>query len=161
MFSHPGIYGHSHNNINIWGAYIYEYRKDDDPTYHPHIIMLSYQSTYGQDGSILYNKLIQLITAMRNRAHKRVMIEEGLEKWEDPKPCNPHEFYFKHEQRFLVLMVSCVRPQHARIYHACMDGMEVVIRQSKLFSFEKGENAPCDYFARILASRRLEEDDKY
>lgn len=61
-------------------------------------------------------------------------------------------------------MLSCVAPQHARIYYACMDGMdglEVANRQSKLFSFEKGENAPCDYFARILASRRLEEDYRY
>lgn len=80
MFSHPGIHGHSHNNINIWGAYTYEYRKDDDPTYHPHIIMLSFQSIYSQDSRILYGELIQLITAMRNHAHKHMMIEKGLEE---------------------------------------------------------------------------------
>jgi hypothetical protein len=40
------------------------------------------------------------------------------------------------------------------------DGSDVIIRQSLLFSFERGENALFDYFARILASRRLEEDDQ-
>lgn len=41
-----------------------------------------------------------------------------------------------------------------------MDGLEVVIRQSVLFNFEWGGNAPFDYFTRILASRCLEEDNK-
>jgi hypothetical protein len=120
--------------------------------------MLSTQSASGQDGNILYGELVQLITAMRNRAHQHVMIQDG-EEYEEPKPRNPPEFYFKHEQRFPVLMISCVAPQHARIYYACMDGSEVIIRQSLLFSFEKDQEAHCDYFARFLASRRLEEDN--
>lgn len=132
--------------------------KENDPIYHPHIIMLSTQYVSGQDGSILYGELVQLITAMRNRAHQHVM-NEDVEEWEDPKPRKPPEYYFKYEQRFPVLMVSCVAPRHARLYYACMDGSEVIIRQSLLFSFESGENAPFDYFARFLASRRLQEDN--
>jgi hypothetical protein len=54
-------------------------------------------------------------------------------------------------------MVSLVGPQHARIYYACMDGSDVVVRQSRLYSFEKRETAPLDYFASFLASTPLEE----
>lgn len=57
-------------------------------------------------------------------------------------------------------MVSLVGPQHGRIYYACMDGLEMVIRQSSLFSFEKRETAPWDFFARILLSNPLQEDEK-
>jgi hypothetical protein len=79
---------------------------------------------------------------------------------EEPQPRSPPEYYFKHEQRFPVLMVSCVAPQHARIYYACMDGSDIVIRQSRLFKFEKGRSAPINLFARFLASRRLEEGEE-
>lgn len=79
---------------------------------------------------------------MRNRAHQRVMIgfydDEDEDEDREPQPRNPPEYHFKYEQRFPVLMVSCVPPQHARIYYACMDGLEVVMRQSVLFSFRRG-----------------------
>lgn len=137
---------------------MYEYRKDNEQIYHPHIVMLSQQQSPGRNGSILYGELIQLVAAMRNRAHQRVMIENDDED-EEPQPRSPLEYYFKHEQRFPVLMVSCVAPSHARIYYACMDGSDVVIRQSRLFDFKKGRSAPFDLFARFLASRRLDEGE--
>lgn len=137
---------------------MYEYWKYNEQIYHPHIVMLSQQETSGRNGSILYGELIQLIAAMRSRAHQRVMIEPDDEN-EEPQPRSPPEYYFKYEQRFPVLMVSCVAPCHARIYYACMDGSDVVIRQSRLFNFEKGQKAPFDLFARFLASRRLEVAD--
>jgi hypothetical protein len=56
-------------------------------------------------------------------------------------------------------MVSVVGPQHARILYACMDGRDMVIRQSKLYSFEKRLAAPWDLFARILLSSPLLEDE--
>ncbi|KAF5016185.1 hypothetical protein F66182_12215, partial [Fusarium sp. NRRL 66182] len=119
IYTKPGIFGAKHNNL--WTAHMYEYRKDNEQIYHPHIVMLSQQQSPGRNGSILYGELIQLVAAMRNRAHQRVMIENDDED-EEPQPRSPLEYYFKHEQRFPVLMVSCVAPSHARIYYACMDG---------------------------------------
>ncbi|GAM38062.1 hypothetical protein TCE0_033f08508 [Talaromyces pinophilus] len=156
IYSRPEINGAKHKNQ--WRAHMYEYWKDDEQTYHPHIIILSEQSTSGRTGSILYGELIQLIAAMRNRAHQRVMIGNNDED-EEPQPRSPPEYYFKYEQRFPVLMVSCVAPQHARIYYACMDGSDVVIRQSTLFNFTRGRSAPFNLFARFLASRRLDEGE--
>lgn len=52
-------------------------------------------------------------------------------------------------------MVSVVGPQHARIYYACMDFPDLVVRQSRLYSFEGGVNAPLDYFAHILESHPI------
>jgi hypothetical protein len=49
-------------------------------------------------------------------------------------------------------MISSVAPQHARIYYACMDDDELVIRQSKIYSFEKKDTALWDLFASILLS---------
>jgi hypothetical protein len=57
-------------------------------------------------------------------------------------------------------MVSLVGPQHGRIYYACMDRFNVVIRQSPLFSFEKRETGPWDFFAKILLSYPLQEDNQ-
>lgn len=47
-----------------------------------------------QTSSILYGELIQLIAAMRNRAHQRVMIENDEEddEVEEPQPRNPPEY---------------------------------------------------------------------
>jgi hypothetical protein len=40
-----------------------------------------------------------------------------------------------------------------------MDGRDIVIRQSQLYSFEKRLAAPWDLFARILLSSPLLEDE--
>jgi hypothetical protein len=41
-----------------------------------------------------------------------------------------------------------------------MDGLDVVIRQSSLYNFEKRETAPWDLFSRILLSQPLLEDEQ-
>jgi hypothetical protein len=56
-------------------------------------------------------------------------------------------------------MVSAVGPQLGFFFHACMDGRDVVIRQSPLYSFEKRETAHWDFFSRILLSSPLLEDE--
>ncbi|KAH8702028.1 hypothetical protein BGW36DRAFT_372069, partial [Talaromyces proteolyticus] len=97
---------------------------------------------------------------MRGRAYQPKMdIDEDADEEDLIIPENA-EFVFKYEQRFPTLMISLVGPQHARIYYACMDGSELIVRQSSLFSFEKRETAPLDYFARFLSSEPLKEDKK-
>ncbi|QKX64284.1 uncharacterized protein TRUGW13939_11457 [Talaromyces rugulosus] len=150
-----------------WKTNIYEYDIGFWGEQHPHIILCSQQSEVGHENCIMHGELAQLITAMRNRAHEPEMMESGENgDFEDEEDENEALFpegsplVFQYEQRFPVVMVSLVGPQHGRIYYACMDGFDVVIRQSPLFSFEKRETAPWDFFARILLSYPLHEGDK-
>lgn len=57
-------------------------------------------------------------------------------------------------------MVSVVRPQKGRICYACMDGTDLVIRQSKLYGLEKRNDQTLDLFASILLSEPLDEVPK-
>lgn len=59
---------------------------------------------------------------------------------------------FPIEERFPVLLLSFVGPQHGRMSYACMDRDQMVIRQSRLYGFEREESAPLDLFARFLLS---------
>lgn len=54
-------------------------------------------------------------------------------------------------------MVSIVGPQHARIYYACMSGRQLIIRQSRLYSFMEEVMAPLHLFACMLLSHPLTE----
>jgi hypothetical protein len=54
-------------------------------------------------------------------------------------------------------MISLLGPQHGRLFYACMNDGDLVIRQSRLFSFEKKATAPWDFFTRVIISRPLKE----
>lgn len=64
---------------------------------------------------------------------------------------------FPQEKRFPVVMLSFMGPQHGRILYAFMDGEQLVLRQSRLFSFERKANAPFALFQRILLSHPIAE----
>ncbi|CRG85498.1 hypothetical protein PISL3812_02552 [Talaromyces islandicus] len=134
-----------------WAADMYEYAVDLWEKELPHVIMLSRQSRIGGNNTIMHGELAQLVTAMRNRAfepeEKRFDDDHEFEDYEEEQKARFPEdgnspYVFPFEQRFPVLMVSVVGPQHGRIFFACMDGRDVVIRQSQLYSFEKREAAP-------------------
>ncbi|QKX61196.1 uncharacterized protein TRUGW13939_08343 [Talaromyces rugulosus] len=89
------------------------------------------QSDFAHDGSIMHGELTQLVTAMRNRAYQPVKkrkdndedtysdsndYDDDDDYSDSEDDIKPPEFAFKYEQRFPVLMVSLVGPQHARIY---------------------------------------------
>lgn len=54
-------------------------------------------------------------------------------------------------------MVSIVGPQHARIFYACMDGLDLVIRQSQLYSIEKRYDTTLNFLSSLLLSSPLDE----
>lgn len=54
-------------------------------------------------------------------------------------------------------MVSCVGPQHARVLYAIMDDFNVIIRQSRIYSFEQRDVDVLDIFSTHLLSRPIEE----
>lgn len=128
---------------------------DGDP-----LVIISASHEYnGIEDSILYGELVLLVHAMLNRAHQpKVESEDQLEELEmmnekeREKQCG---LQFPKETAFPVLLLSFVGPQHGRMFYASMYGQEMVIRQSKLYSFETKANAPLDLFARILLSRPL------
>lgn len=55
-------------------------------------------------------------------------------------------------------MVSVIGIQHARIFYACMDGLNVVIRQSRIWSLEKKDEEVLDFLAGMLLSAPLDEN---
>ena len=55
-------------------------------------------------------------------------------------------------------MVSIVGMQHARISYACMDGLKIVIRQSKKYNLLKKDEETLNFLSSILLSSPLEDD---
>lgn len=72
--------------------------------------------------------------------------------------CEPQ---FSKEQTFPVLLLSYVGRQNGRFFYASMKGSEMIIRQSRLYSFESRGNAPLNLFAGILLSHPLQPDSDH
>lgn len=160
----------SRPSYNEWNAgTILEYRKKDNVPVHPHVILMTMQGGIGKEDSMLIGELIPIITALRKRAHQPLMSEdeeEDLVDMDDRAPETIPEaieaisrlpLAYEEETRFPILLVSLLGPQHGRLFYACMNGRKLVIRQSKLYSFEKKDTAPWDFFSRFILSRPLEE----
>ncbi|KAJ9203900.1 hypothetical protein DTO166G4_6874 [Paecilomyces variotii] len=127
-------------------------KKNGYPTM-PHITMTAITSRIGQDGCIFYEELAPLVAAMRNRANQpEVSPEEWESLFELEEEELPDKRVFRNEKIFPVLMLSFLGPQHARVFYARMNGKELIIGQSKLYSFERKNVANIELFARLLLS---------
>ncbi|RDW76673.1 uncharacterized protein DSM5745_06665 [Aspergillus mulundensis] len=173
---YPATRGFHHDGQsyeNHWMTYICEYVKEPEGVQMPHAVLLAHQSCNGHDGSIALGELVAIITIMRNRASQPRVWDENEEDEDDafddgyqdpnPKECpgldlKDTEVLFPDERRFPVLMASLVGPQHGRLYYACMDGLDIVIRQSKLYSFEKKDDALLNFFSCFLLSEPIARD---
>lgn len=108
-------------------------------------------------------ELVSIIVAMSNRRKQPITYgEEDEENLFEEKDWNQEEISlrpraFEKEERFPVVMASLLGPQHGRLFYACMNGEKLMIRQSKLYSFEKKDTAPRDFFTRFMLSRPLKE----
>ncbi|BCS04296.1 uncharacterized protein AKAW2_80097S [Aspergillus luchuensis] len=135
---------------------------------YPHLALhlLDRTAVAHDDGSILYSEFSALVIAMRGRAlQPKVDSESEREELYDhedageeykevlPQPCKA---MFPDEETFPVLLISCVLPQHARIFAACMYQGKLVIRQSKLYSFEWRDKAPVELFTRVFLSKPVD-----
>ncbi|GMF73908.1 unnamed protein product [Aspergillus oryzae] len=129
----------------------------------PHIAVGASQPVDATDNSILYGELAVIITVMNSRAKQPQaqseeemeslfdMVEEEVEKTFQKSPA------FANEQTFPVLLFSFVGPQHARILCASMNQRQLIVRMSRLYSFERKEEAPLDLFTSWLFSRPVVE----
>lgn len=105
---------------------------------------------------MIYGELAPIVDLMYARSQQLALSkeeEEAQQELEALPPIAPPAF--DREERFPILLLSFLGPQHARVFYACMDGYELVIRQSRLYSFEREATAPIDLFARLLLSRPL------
>lgn len=106
---------------------------------------------------MLYGELNPIISAMQARANQPRVPEEDEESLFEPTFAESdlarYPLEFETEQHFPVLMLSFLGPQHGRLFYACMHDGWLVIRQSKLYSFERRADAPVDLFTRFLLSR--------
>lgn len=118
--------------------------ESNDPC--PHILFSGYQPLNGTDG--------------QNRAEQlNVKDDEDAEALfeKEPEKLRNYKRRFPKENRFPVLMLSYVGPQHGKLFYACMNGQQLVVWQSKLYSFECRATVPLDLFARFLLSSPLRE----
>lgn len=143
-----------------------EYR-ENDKLRHPHAILITVHASNGHEDSILIGELMLLIAAIRCRANQpKLMKDEDEEELFETLENDPAEHLsrdplFAKETRSPVLMVSLLGPQNGRLFFACMDGDRgrLVIRQSRLFSFENEATAPWDFFSCWLLSNPLTESE--
>ncbi|KAL4900316.1 hypothetical protein BDW74DRAFT_182863 [Aspergillus multicolor] len=155
-----------------WRTHIYEYEKEPEGDQMPHVVLLAHQSCNGHDGSIALGELVAIVTTMKSRASqprgwkKEDNEDDGSDDgYEDPGPkecrgvnIKDRDVLFLDERKLPVLMVSLLGSQHERLYYACMDGLDIVIRQPKLYSFEKKNYALLDFFSCFLLSEPIAKD---
>ncbi|OJJ75367.1 hypothetical protein ASPBRDRAFT_101824, partial [Aspergillus brasiliensis CBS 101740] len=125
----------------------------------PHIAVVADQPANARDGSILCGELTVIVSVMRSRVMQpKAESKEEEEGLFNLNPVQVEELCqespaFPSEQEFPVLLLSFVGPQHARILCASMNGKQLIIRMSKIYSFEREEDAPIDLFMSWLFAR--------
>lgn len=134
----------------------HEFKRDENGSRHPHLILFTEQRRNGREGTLLYGEVAPLIASMYARSVQRdipedrlhpevqdsIMEDDGLDNLVNkPSLLENYDLAFDEESELPVLMVSFLGPQHARLLYAHMDGSTLVIRQSKLYSFERRDCA--------------------
>ncbi|OJZ92933.1 hypothetical protein ASPFODRAFT_202684 [Aspergillus luchuensis CBS 106.47] len=126
----------------------------------PHIMLTASQPAQAREGSILYGELAVIASVMHDRAiQPEVGSEEEMEKLgklsrtdleELDEVLNEKAPAFPNEQKFPLLLLSLVNPKHARILCAYMSDDLLVVKMSKIYSFEEKESAPIGLFLSWL-----------
>lgn len=73
---------------------------------------------------------------MYNRARQpQAPNENQVSMFDAPEKIAQYDLQFPEEVHFPVMFISFVGPQHGRVFCGYMDGGELIIHQSKLYSF--------------------------
>ncbi|PKY00582.1 hypothetical protein P168DRAFT_285258 [Aspergillus campestris IBT 28561] len=166
---HPLLLGPGWNRsypsgMDHWSTQkLMEFPRESSPGVYPHVVAPLVQNFNARDNTMLYSELSTIVATMRNRANQPKVDPNNVEAQEalfteSEEKIHELKREFPMEQRFPVLLLSFVGPQHGRLFYACMDRRRLVIRQSRLYSFEDNATAPLDLFARMFLSRPLHED---
>lgn len=152
------ILAYNYRNNGWWDAHCLVEPCPDDGKVYPNLAFHVLDDKIAHEDAILYSELSAVVEAMKGRANqRRVDSEREREELDesDGRGKEAYPYLFNDEEYFPVLVVSCVAPQHARLFTACMCQHKLLIRQSKLYSFERKDDAPVDFFARLLLSKPL------
>ncbi|RAK84005.1 hypothetical protein BO79DRAFT_276323 [Aspergillus costaricaensis CBS 115574] len=142
-----------------WGIRLFLEPQIRDTPPLPHIAAVAYQPINARDGSILGGELATILNIMRSRVKEfKVESEEMIEGLSDMNEQELEDLSqkspaFPDEQKFPFLLVSFVGPQHARLLCASMYTHVLIIHVSKLYSFEREQDAPLDLFMSWLFAR--------
>ncbi|PYI11707.1 hypothetical protein BO78DRAFT_382375 [Aspergillus sclerotiicarbonarius CBS 121057] len=152
-----GFDGHYPRIADYWDTDLILEPEARDGNIYPHLIIQGIQTKDGQSGAILYSELAILLNALRNRASQlKIEDEDEQERMSnlsrEEREKQGYDFVFPEERIFPVLLLSYVGPQHGRIFYACLEGLQVKIYQSRLYRFEKQNDAPVELFTKFLMS---------
>ncbi|KAB8207554.1 hypothetical protein BDV34DRAFT_234201 [Aspergillus parasiticus] len=149
-----GLHCYYPSSRNFWSAGpILEPESSGDHIY-PHTTLVVTQDCEGSNDSMLFGELAAIISSMHNRARQPQVPDEDRESMFDaPYKIAQYDLQFPDEVHFPVIIISFVGPQHGRIFCSYMNGGELIIHQSKLYSFERKESAPFDLFASFALSQ--------
>ncbi|KAI9038873.1 uncharacterized protein KD926_010206 [Aspergillus affinis] len=157
LFLHNTFTGKHSALPGWWSAKaVVEPQRIDGKRVHPHLTLGLVQDFNGHENTMIYGELAPIIDVMYARSQQQIISEEDEESLFEPEvlpPSGPRAF--ESDQRFPILLLSFLRPQHGRVFYACMDDDELVIRQSRLYSFERLATAPFDLFTRLFLSQPL------
>ncbi|KAE8325002.1 hypothetical protein BDV39DRAFT_216817 [Aspergillus sergii] len=128
----------------------------------PHITVGASQPVDARENSILYGELAVILTVMNSRVNQPKVESEEMESLFDEQQGVFEEICrkipaFPNEQTFPLLLFSFVGPQHARILCSSMNQRQLIVRMSKLYSFERKEEATLELFTSWLFSRPVVE----
>ncbi|ODM15957.1 hypothetical protein SI65_08798 [Aspergillus cristatus] len=95
---------------------------------------------------------------MRGHANQPRVEMKDDDEWEEfydmsEEELSCYDLTFPKEKCFPVLLLSYIGPQQGRLFCASLNGKQVVITQSRIYSFETQAVAPLDFFSRVLLSR--------
>ncbi|RAH61481.1 hypothetical protein BO85DRAFT_456964 [Aspergillus piperis CBS 112811] len=152
------ILAYNYSNNGWWTTKCLIEPCSDNGKVYPHLAFHLLDDKEAWEDAILYSELCAIVEAMKGRANQRLVVFERVREELDEcggRGKKVYPYLFDNEEHFPVLMVSCVLPQHARLFMACMSQRKLVIRQSKLYSFEWKDEAPVELFARVYLSKPL------
>lgn len=117
---------------------------------------------------MLIGELAPVVSAMRKRAYQPLVSMEGRGRaFRDGRLESPRRYVGDHQPVAACLLRKsrdsrsylCLSwdPDTGGFFYSCMNGPTLVIRQSKLYSFERKDTAPWEFFSRLILSSPLEE----
>ena len=102
---------------------------------------------------MLWGELAPLVEAVYSRANQPLVTD--MEETETLDSEGARDFpgkprAFEGEKKFSVLMFSFLNNQHGRVFYAHMQQRQLMIYQSRLYSFQTRDDATVELFVRFL-----------
>ncbi|PLB49015.1 hypothetical protein P170DRAFT_475343 [Aspergillus steynii IBT 23096] len=152
FFRYPSRQGSSTAAMTLEPAW-----ENNRPVY-PHVIITTTHNFSGNDDSMLWGELAPLVEAVYSRANQPLVTDmEEMERLDTKGardfPGKPRAF--GGEKKFPDLMLSFLNNQHGRVFYAHMEERQLMVYQSRLYSFQTRDDATVELFVQFLLSSPL------